>query len=367
MGDGKTLHDVQQRLHYRYITAIIAVCLLVACGPLNDVYNPSHFAVHAVVAPPDVAVPNNWTGTSFDFNGLYIDTPESLGCCWIADRATLLVRKRGPADKLVAGFWVPNLPVFSDGQSVRIEMPGAKNPAWNDLEPNGPTNVFLTVPAALRNATGLIAVRIVSESSYVPREHTAAPSLLDRMLLLLHLPARVPSNDDRKLGVVLRYLYFASKEEPRRPIAAPNPAASQAPFFPLGIRAPQSWQEQRRDGVWSGDTRATCCFLAKRASLHLVNPPGTRLVALGIYVPSSEPLMRTPVVLSCSFDGMSGGPPVRLKLGAQNVIFSVPPQLRDKPNLTATLESSVAWVPAKLGASSDKRELSVMLLRVGYI
>lgn len=367
MGDGKTLHDVQQRQHYRYITAVIAVCLLVACGPRNDVYNPSHFAVHAVVAPPDVAVPNNWTGTSFEFNGLYVEPPDSLGCCWIASQATLLVRKHGRADSLVAGFWVPNLPVFDDGQRVRISIPGKENVVWNDLDFNGPTDVTVTLPAALRESNGLIPVRIQSDITYVPREHNPPASLLDRVLVMLHLPAQQPSTDDRRLGVVLRYLYFDSKEAPPQHGDAPAALQSQAPFFPLGIVAPANWQEQRRDGVWAGDTRATCCFLAGTATLHLRNPAGTRLVVFNLYVPSSAPLLKKPVMLSCAFAGTSAGPPVRLKLGVQNVTFVVPPALRSAPHFTATLTSSVKWIPKQLGLGSDKRELSVMLLRVGYI
>ena len=366
MGDGKTLHDVRQRLHYRYITAVIAACLLVACGPRNDVYNPSHFAVRAVVAPPDVAVPN-WTGTAFALNGLYIEPPDALGCCWIATQATLLVRKRGPAQTLVAGFWVPNLPVFADGQRVRIAVPGIAHPDWDDLESNGPTDVDVTLPPALRNATGLIPVRIDSDVAYVPSQYAAPPSVLDRLLVLLRLRAAAQTTDDRKLGAVLRYLYFDSKEAPQRPIAGSSAAPPQAPFFPPGIVAPQNWREQRSGGIWSADTRATCCFLAKRATLRLTNPAGTGLAIFQIYVPSSPPLTHTPVTLACSFDGVSAGPPVPLKLGMQNVTFTVPAALRAKPQLTATLESSVAWTPAKLGLGSDQRELSVMLLRVGYI
>jgi len=176
MGDGKTLHDVQQRLHHRYITGLIAACLpLVACGPRNDAYNPSHFAVHSVVAPPDVAVPSGWTDSSFTFDGLYVETPQALACCWIATQATLYVRKYGPAKDLVAGFWVPNFPAFADGQRVKITFAGHEKPAWRELDANGPTAVTIPLPAALRNATGLIPIRINSDKTYVPNGQ-AAPS-----------------------------------------------------------------------------------------------------------------------------------------------------------------------------------------------
>jgi len=367
MGDGKTLHDVQQRLHYRYITGIIAVCLLVACGPRNDVYNPSHFSVRSVVAPPDVAVPKDWSGAAFDFNGLYVETPQALACCWIAAQATLYVRKSGRANKLLAGFWVPNFPAFTNGQRVRIALPGDANAGWQDLDANGATAVAIPLAPALRNATGLVPVRITSENVFVPNQNAAPPSLADRLLVFLGLRAAHPNSDDRRLGVILRYLYFDSNEGPRVQTATIPSGASQAPFFPIGIVPPANWQEQQRSGVWSADTRASCCFLAKRADVHLSNPAGMQMVAFDIFVPSYGPLTSQPITLACAFDGVTSGPPVRLKLGKQTVTFAVPPALRNTPHLTATLESSVTWVPAQAGLGKDRRELSVMLQRVGYI
>lgn len=367
MGDGKTLHDVQQRLHYRYITAIIAVSLLVACGPRNDVYNPSHFAVHSVVAPPDVAVPTAWSDASFDFNGLYVETPQALTCCWIAAQATLYVRKHGPADKLVAGFWVPNLHGFQEGQRVQIAMPHDAFAGWHDLDANGPTTVTIAIPPALREATGLIPVTITSAKTYVASRNAPPPSLLDRMLAFLGVRAEESTSDSRHLGVILRYLYFDSRNGPNVQAAATPQPQTKAPFFPLGIVPPANWQQQQRDGVWSADTRASCCFLAKRADVHLSNPGGTQMVAFDVYLPSYVPLMRGPVTLTCAFNGVPAGPPVRLQLGMQTVNFPVPPALRNTAHLTATLDSSVTWVPAQVGLGNDRRELSVMLQRVGYI
>lgn len=367
MGDGKTLHDVQQRLHYRYITAIIAVCLLVACGPRNDAYNPSHFAVHSVVAPPDVAVPTGWTDAAFDFNGLYVETPQALTCCWLAAQATLYVRKHGPADKLVAGFWVPNLNGFQEGQQVRIAFSHDAAAGWHDLDADGPTTVTVAIPRTLRKATGLIPVNITSARTYVASQNAAAPTLLDQMLAFLGVRAQPRASDSRHLGVILRYLYFDSKNGPNvQAIATPQPQ-TKAPFFPLGIVPPENWQQQRRDGVWSAQTRASCCFLAKRANVHLSNPPGTQMVSFDVYLPSYAPLMRGPVTLTCALNGVTAGPPVRLQLGMQTVNFPVPPALRDAPHLTATLESSVTWVPAQVGVGNDRRELGVILQRVGYI
>jgi hypothetical protein len=368
MGDGKTLHDVQQRLHYRYITGVITACLLLAgCGPRNDAYNPSHFTVHAVVAPPDVAVPSGWTNAAFNFNGLYVEPPDALSCCWIATQATLYVRKHGPADKLVAGFWVPNLPAFANGQRVKIALPGETHTPWRELDANGATAVTIALPPALRNASGIVPVRIDSESAFVPNHYPAAPSVVDRLLVLLGLRAAPNSADDRRLGVILRYLYFDSKDGPPRTASAIASPAAGPPFFPIGIVAPANWQQQRRDGVWSADTRASCCFLSKRADVQLTNPAGTQMVAFEINVPSIGPLTHEPIRLTCAFNGVAAGPPVNLTLGMQIVTFAVPPALRAAPHLTATLQSSVTWVPAQLGLGSDKRELSVMLQRVGYL
>ena len=53
-------------------------------------------------------MPSNLGDGPSEFDGLYIEGSGAFSCCWIAPRATLLVRKRKPATHLVGGFRVPD-------------------------------------------------------------------------------------------------------------------------------------------------------------------------------------------------------------------------------------------------------------------
>jgi hypothetical protein len=147
-------------------------------------------------------------------------------------------------------------------------------------------------------------------------------------------------------------------------------AASASPgaplVFPAGIEPPGDWTAQQHDGLYSSDTVAQCCFLAGRARLTLDNPPGAQLAVFKFFVPTVKPLAAGELV-TVSFNGVAAGKPALLPAGMHDVIFTIPPRLRATPHLTATLVMSVKWVPKKIGLNSDERELSIMLLRVGYI
>jgi hypothetical protein len=185
--------------------ALALVALLAACGPRDARFAPSSFDVHGIVAPRDVAVPSNASGGLSEYRGLYVSHPGVLSCCWIAPHATLLVRKHGPARKLVAGFWVPDIPRFANGQQVTLSLEGAAPVHWA-LPKGTQTSFALPIPAKLRDAKGLIPVTITSAIDYVPaRDDVATHSLF----VLLHLRAPHTSLDTRQLGVVLLYLYFA--------------------------------------------------------------------------------------------------------------------------------------------------------------
>ncbi|HTA40310.1 MAG TPA: hypothetical protein VK760_14600 [Candidatus Acidoferrales bacterium] len=152
--------------------------------------------------------------------------------------------------------------------------------------------------------------------------------------------------------------------------AHPESSASATPgaplFYPSGVEPPGDWAAQQHDGIYSSDTAAQCCFLAGRARLTLDNPPGAQLAVFKFYVPAVKPLAGGELV-TASFNGVTAGKPALLPAGMHDVIFTIPPSLRSKAHLSASLVMSVKWVPKQIGQNADERELSIMLLRVGYI
>lgn len=181
-------------------------CSLAACGPRDAAYDTSNFHVHAEIAPRDVAVPSNAGSGSTEFDGLYTGSPDVFSCCWIAPHATLLVRKRGPARRLVAGFWIPDVAKFAGSQRVTIAFVGSPGPPHRaQLDPGEQSTLTIPVPRALRSAPGLIPVSITSAIDYMP-SRDAAPS--HSLLSMLHLRTPQANDDTRHLGAVLLYLYF---------------------------------------------------------------------------------------------------------------------------------------------------------------
>jgi hypothetical protein len=149
--------------------------------------------------------------------------------------------------------------------------------------------------------------------------------------------------------------------------SAADTGTAPALFYPPGILPPGDSANERRDGVYSSDTAAQCCFLAGSSSLTLDNPPGAQLAVFKFYVPSVKPLLAGTERVRVAFDGLQAGAPARLSPGAHDVIFTIPASLRQKRHLVASIVMSVKWVPKEIGLNADERELSVMLLRVGYI
>jgi hypothetical protein len=219
MSDCKPLRQLRQRQHdaalwslgaprpsLRAIVAVAFVCLVASCGPRDAAYDTSNFSIHGQFAPKDVAVPTTFNDAASQFNGLYSDGPGAWTCCWIAPRATLLVRKHGPAKTLVAGFRVPNLSRFDDGQTVTIAFAGTTfKPTRARFENGEQYMVKVPVPQRLVNQTGLVPVSVNCAVDYVPsRDTRPAPSVLT----MLHLRAATANTDDRELCVVLLYMYF---------------------------------------------------------------------------------------------------------------------------------------------------------------
>ena len=219
MCDCKALRQVRQRQHRdddcatnprkpsRFSAlAIAAVCALAACGPRDASFDPSSFHVHAQIAPRDVAMPTAPWNEPAEFNGLYTESPDILSCCWLAPRAALLVRKRGPAKTLVAGFWVPVVPRFRDGQQVTVSFPnGGAQPVTTKLDAGEHYMIKIPVPPNVQKQKGLIPIDIASAVDYVPARD-AVPEF--SWFTFLHLRAPVSNTDVRHLGVVLVYLYF---------------------------------------------------------------------------------------------------------------------------------------------------------------
>jgi len=138
-------------------------------------------------------------------------------------------------------------------------------------------------------------------------------------------------------------------------------------IYPAGIVAPADYVSGVRTGIYSSDEPKTCCFLAGNSQLTLDNPAGAQLAVFTFYVPSVAPLLKNGEVVRMRFDGRSAGAPAHLSPGMQDVTISIPPALHSHPRIAATLHMSVTWVPKKIGLNDDLRELSVMLIRVGYI
>jgi hypothetical protein len=145
-------------------------------------------------------------------------------------------------------------------------------------------------------------------------------------------------------------------------------SASAAPlFYPPGVLPPGDWQAQTRDGIYSADTAAQCCFLAGRSLLTLDVAPNAQLAVFKFFVPSVKPFLAGKERVTLALNGIPAGTPADLTPGIHDVIFTIPASLRGKRRLAASLAMSVVWVPKRIGLNADERELSVMLLRVGYI
>lgn len=188
-----------------FVAAILLSGVLAACGPRDAAYDTSGFAIHNTIAPPDVAVPSNRENGSSEFNGLYLEGSDSFSCCWIAPRATLLIRKRARAADLVVGLRLPNLPRFAGGQIVTVRIGSDATPHRISLAAGEQLAVRLPLPAQLRDATGLVPVNVTAAVDYVPSRDTP-PS--HSLLALLHLRAAAPSDDTRDLAVIVLYCYF---------------------------------------------------------------------------------------------------------------------------------------------------------------
>ena len=153
----------------------------------------------------------------------------------------------------------------------------------------------------------------------------------------------------------------------RTQAASDSNASGSATIYPAGIVVPGDYADAAHAGIYASDAPKTCCFLAGSALLTLDNPPGAQLAVFTFYVPSVAPLLKNAERVHLNLNGKPAGAPAVLSPGMQDVTFAIPASLRQRRHLTAALNMSVKWVPKKIGLNEDRRELSVMLVRIGYI
>jgi hypothetical protein len=149
--------------------------------------------------------------------------------------------------------------------------------------------------------------------------------------------------------------------------AAASASAGPSLFYPPGIVPPGDWAAQMHDGIYAAEKLDECCFLAGSAHLTLDNPKGAQLAVFKFFVPAVQPFLHGRERVSLALEGVAAGPPIDLSGGIHDVTFTIPASLRAKRHLSASLVMSVKWVPKRIGVNADERELSIMLLRVGYI
>jgi hypothetical protein len=173
------------------------------------------------------------------------------------------------------------------------------------------------------------------------------------------------------LCVLLAACSHGAQQAANQSTGAPGSPSSGSPapalFYPPGIVPPGNYTAETSDGIYSADTAAQCCFMAGKATLTLDHPVGAQLAVFKMFVPSVKPFLKDSERVTVAFNGVQAGAPAILPAGLHDVIFTIPAALRGKHRLTATLAMSIKWVPKNIGLNADERELSILLLRVGYI
>jgi hypothetical protein len=168
------------------LLAFIAAMLLSGCGPKDARYDPSHFRLRGVLAPPEVVLPKG-TVPGAEVDGLYTQRPsdaDKVLCCFISPHATLVVRKDRPAAHLRIEVYVLDAAVFQDHpQTLRIGFPRARTTTIvRGLTP-GFHSLSVSVPRALQLVQGPVRVDVDAAIDYVPS--TASTSADTRHLALL--------------------------------------------------------------------------------------------------------------------------------------------------------------------------------------
>ena len=149
--------------------AFLVSVSLCGCGPRDAAYDPSHFRLHGVLAPPDVVLPKG-TRPGAVVDGLYTRTPEPAAlCCLIAPHARLVIRKSVTATTLRMGLYVPKVALFErQPQRVRLRFGNSRRSLMTQALPPGFHIVDVKVPPVLQIFKGDVAIKFDCSTDYVP-------------------------------------------------------------------------------------------------------------------------------------------------------------------------------------------------------
>lgn len=141
---------------------VLAFSTLVACGPRDDKYNPSHFAVVGPVAPADIVLPTGLKRGQ-TFGGIHPSWNPDDTCCTADPVLSIPVSKVGAATVLRLSGYFGRL----DGSShLVVTFPdGTKHSAR--IVASGFTSARLAIPASLRDKTGIVRIGIAAPGPFV--------------------------------------------------------------------------------------------------------------------------------------------------------------------------------------------------------
>ena len=381
----RPLRDRAREAFPAVASAIASACVLVSCGPRDAAYDPSSFRIHARSCRATSRFPGNPTARPSST----ASTPKArvrfvlLGRP-ASDAAGPQARACEPAR---CGFTrTGSARVLPAGKSARLRFHGGGPPYRVQLRPGVQRRAGFPVPATLRNVTGLVPSTSRPQSiSSLSRDTPPSHSLL----ALLHLRAgagRRHAQPRSRLALSLlrmnrwmKHSHFAYRRRScacrrnggvrARPRAGQSDASGRAgaTVYPPGIVAPAGYADALHEGIYASDAPKTCCFLAGSALLVLDNPAGAQLAVFTFYVPSVAPLQRNAERAHVSFNGRAAGAPALfVTRNAGRQLFHPAGAARASPFVRGA-EHVGEMGTEKIGLNEDRRELSVMLVRIGYI
>jgi hypothetical protein len=135
---------------------------LVACGPRDRRFDPSHFVDAGAGAPPEVVVPAN-TLPGAHLYGIVTSKPsDSSMCCAASAHVDLPVRKPTASRKLQIGLYTPR----GVRQRLRVRFPTGD--VVTQFAPHDQFSVLtFAVPSKLCPVRGIVRVRVdASDAPY---------------------------------------------------------------------------------------------------------------------------------------------------------------------------------------------------------
>ena len=189
----------------RLVPIALAMLFVIAgCGPRDQAYAPSNFAIQGSLVPADLVLPAGVKpGPLGEYDGLFVAGVTDAVCCWIAPKATIFVKKPRAATTFVAGFYIPKYDLFENGQEVTVRISGESGPVVKHI-PWQQSSIHIPLSPRLQSQRGLIRVEIDSRIVFVPSRDT--PQKFSwRSLIGMR---QATTQDDRQLGAILLYAYF---------------------------------------------------------------------------------------------------------------------------------------------------------------